>query len=237
MFARCDGQDGEGRRRRRFFRRWSAHRLGSRARRAALGGVAARSSHGQRLVRSVSHAMAPGSACEGGCRRSAGRAVGVETAGAAVVRPDHPVLPRGLRPSTGGMDPSPRRRAHRPALRLMHREPARAWQLGELAKEVAMSRTTFATRFKSIAGVPPLTYLQTCACAMRSTGCAKEPCRYRDWAFPWATRPRARSATHSSAAREWPPSATDPSSRGADRPGSDLGQAAVDEQLHAIDVA
>jgi AraC-like DNA-binding protein len=46
-----------------------------------------------------------------------------------------------------------------PALRLMHREPARAWQLGELAKEVAMSRTSFAVRFKSIAGVPPLTYL------------------------------------------------------------------------------
>jgi AraC-like DNA-binding protein len=47
-----------------------------------------------------------------------------------------------------------------PALRLMHREPARAWQIGELAKEVAMSRTSFATRFKSTAGVPPLTYLQ-----------------------------------------------------------------------------
>jgi AraC-like DNA-binding protein len=47
-----------------------------------------------------------------------------------------------------------------PALRIMHREPGRAWQLGELAKEVAMSRTSFAIRFKSIAGVPPLTYLQ-----------------------------------------------------------------------------
>jgi AraC-like DNA-binding protein len=48
-----------------------------------------------------------------------------------------------------------------PALRLMHREPERAWQVSELAKAVAMSRTSFATRFKSIAGVPPLTYLQT----------------------------------------------------------------------------
>jgi AraC-like DNA-binding protein len=47
-----------------------------------------------------------------------------------------------------------------PALRLMHREPGRAWQLGELAKKVAMSRTSFAMRFKSIAGVAPLTYLQ-----------------------------------------------------------------------------
>jgi len=47
-----------------------------------------------------------------------------------------------------------------PALRLMHREPARAWQVGELAKEVAMSRTSFAVRFKAVAGVAPLTYLQ-----------------------------------------------------------------------------
>jgi len=46
-----------------------------------------------------------------------------------------------------------------PALRLMHREPERAWQLGELAKEVAMSRTSFALRFKSVVGVAPLTYL------------------------------------------------------------------------------
>jgi AraC-like DNA-binding protein len=46
-----------------------------------------------------------------------------------------------------------------PALRLMHREPGRAWQLGDLAKEVAMSRTSFAVRFKSTAGVAPLTYL------------------------------------------------------------------------------
>lgn len=46
-----------------------------------------------------------------------------------------------------------------PALRLMHGEPGRAWQLEELASAVAMSRTTFALRFKTAAGVPPLTYL------------------------------------------------------------------------------
>jgi AraC-like DNA-binding protein len=46
-----------------------------------------------------------------------------------------------------------------PALRLMHREPGRAWQLGELAKQVGMSRTSFAVRFKATAGVAPLTYL------------------------------------------------------------------------------
>jgi AraC-like DNA-binding protein len=46
-----------------------------------------------------------------------------------------------------------------PALLLMHGDPARAWQLEELAKACAMSRTTFAFHFRTTAGVPPLTYL------------------------------------------------------------------------------
>ncbi|MDB5528911.1 MAG: transcriptional regulator, AraC family [Devosia sp.] len=46
-----------------------------------------------------------------------------------------------------------------PALRLMHGDPARSWTLGELAKAVAMSRTTFALRFKTAVGVAPLAYL------------------------------------------------------------------------------
>ncbi|MET9125604.1 AraC family transcriptional regulator [Streptomyces sp. NPDC004528] len=46
-----------------------------------------------------------------------------------------------------------------PALRLMHAEPGRPWQLEELARAAAMSRTTFAERFRTVAGVPPLTYL------------------------------------------------------------------------------
>jgi AraC-like DNA-binding protein len=46
-----------------------------------------------------------------------------------------------------------------PALRLMHGDPAHPWQLGELARVAAMSRTTFAVRFREAAGVPPLTYL------------------------------------------------------------------------------
>lgn len=48
-----------------------------------------------------------------------------------------------------------------PALRLMHGDPARAWTLTELARAAAMSRTSFAQRFKDVAGVPPLTYLCT----------------------------------------------------------------------------
>lgn len=46
-----------------------------------------------------------------------------------------------------------------PAVRLMHGNPAKNWQLTELAKAAAMSRTAFAVYFKSIAGVAPLTYL------------------------------------------------------------------------------
>ena len=47
----------------------------------------------------------------------------------------------------------------RPALSLMHAEPGKPWQLEELARAAAMSRTSFAERFRTIAGVPPLTYL------------------------------------------------------------------------------
>ncbi|MGH3282306.1 MAG: AraC family transcriptional regulator [Trebonia sp.] len=47
----------------------------------------------------------------------------------------------------------------RPALRLMHAEPGRPWGLEDLARSAAMSRTSFAERFRTVAGVPPLSYL------------------------------------------------------------------------------
>jgi AraC-like DNA-binding protein len=46
-----------------------------------------------------------------------------------------------------------------PALQLMHGDPGRAWQLGELAKAAAMSRATFASYFKAVAGIAPMAYL------------------------------------------------------------------------------
>ncbi|KVV51809.1 AraC family transcriptional regulator [Burkholderia territorii] len=46
-----------------------------------------------------------------------------------------------------------------PALRLMHGDPARSWRLDELAAACAMSRTTFASHFRSSTGVAPLAYL------------------------------------------------------------------------------
>jgi AraC-like DNA-binding protein len=47
----------------------------------------------------------------------------------------------------------------RPALNLMHAEPGKPWNLPELAHAAAMSRTSFAERFRTVAGQPPLTYL------------------------------------------------------------------------------
>lgn len=47
----------------------------------------------------------------------------------------------------------------RPAVTLMHDDPGRPWRLEELARAAAMSRTSFAERFRTVAGVPPLTYL------------------------------------------------------------------------------
>lgn len=47
----------------------------------------------------------------------------------------------------------------RPALEVMHAQPARPWTLVELADVAAMSRTAFATHFRAVAAMPPLTYL------------------------------------------------------------------------------
>ena len=47
----------------------------------------------------------------------------------------------------------------RPALRLIHEQPGHPWGLLELACAAGMSRTSFAERFRAIAGTPPLTYV------------------------------------------------------------------------------
>jgi AraC-like DNA-binding protein len=47
----------------------------------------------------------------------------------------------------------------RPAMQAMHADPGKPWRLAELASAAAMSRTSFAERFRDVAGVPPLTYL------------------------------------------------------------------------------
>lgn len=47
-----------------------------------------------------------------------------------------------------------------PALAMLHGDPARNWRLEELARGCAMSRTTFALRFREAAGIAPMAYLQ-----------------------------------------------------------------------------
>jgi AraC-like DNA-binding protein len=47
----------------------------------------------------------------------------------------------------------------RPALALIHEHPAKGWSLEDLAGASAMSRTTFAKRFREAAGTPPQSYL------------------------------------------------------------------------------
>ena len=47
----------------------------------------------------------------------------------------------------------------RPALALMHEQPGESWSLEDLARASSMSRTTFAQRFRDVAGTPPLSYL------------------------------------------------------------------------------
>jgi AraC-like DNA-binding protein len=45
------------------------------------------------------------------------------------------------------------------ALRLMHHNPAHRWTLGQLAREVGISRAALARRFHELVGEPPMTFL------------------------------------------------------------------------------
>jgi AraC-like DNA-binding protein len=45
------------------------------------------------------------------------------------------------------------------ALALIHREPARAWTVASLARELAMSRSAFAARFTQLVDEPAMQYL------------------------------------------------------------------------------
>jgi AraC-like DNA-binding protein len=47
------------------------------------------------------------------------------------------------------------------AIRAMHEHPIRAWTVADLAKEAALSRSTFFERFSRAVGMPPMEYLLT----------------------------------------------------------------------------
>jgi AraC-like DNA-binding protein len=46
------------------------------------------------------------------------------------------------------------------ALSLMHGQPGRDWTLDQLAKDVGLSRSSFAARFTARIGIAPIQYLQ-----------------------------------------------------------------------------
>ena len=45
------------------------------------------------------------------------------------------------------------------AIALMHGDPRRTWSLSRLAREVGLSRSSFAERFTMFVGIPPMQYL------------------------------------------------------------------------------
>jgi AraC-like DNA-binding protein len=83
-----------------------------------------------------------------------------------------------------------------PALRLMHSDPSHSWGLEELAKAAAMSRTTFAVRFKEVAGVPPLTYLLNWRMLLAQRALGDGTTSISGVHNQSATTPRVLSATH-----------------------------------------
>ncbi|HTQ37175.1 MAG TPA: AraC family transcriptional regulator [Steroidobacteraceae bacterium] len=55
------------------------------------------------------------------------------------------------------------------ALTLLHREPARAWNVASLARAVALSRSALAERFTALVGEPPMRYLTRWRLALAAT--------------------------------------------------------------------
>lgn len=61
------------------------------------------------------------------------------------------------------------------AISLIHRDPARAWTVASLARELAMSRSAFAARFTALVGEPVMSYvarwrMQVAVAALREEG-------------------------------------------------------------------
>jgi len=51
------------------------------------------------------------------------------------------------------------------AVRLVHEDPTRSWTVTELASRVALSRSAFSDRFRSLTGEPPMRYVTRCRLA------------------------------------------------------------------------
>jgi hypothetical protein len=88
--------------------------------------------------------------------------------------------------------------ALRPALTLMHEKPGYPWTLEELASAAAMSRTTFASRFRAAAGQPPGPTRPAGGYGWRNARCAMKTAPSPRSRPSSATPRKARSATRSS---------------------------------------
>ena len=77
---------------------------------------------------------------------------------------------------------------------LIHREPARAWSLGLLAAEAAMSRSAFAARFTELVGEPAMHYVTQWRMYLALTWLREESATVSDLSTAWATNPKLLSA-------------------------------------------
>jgi AraC-like DNA-binding protein len=100
------------------------------------------------------------------------RLLGAETGASApgsdavVSRLADALLTQALRVAVAELDAADGARAHAlrdphiaNAVRLIHGQPQRPWTVGELAAEVALSRSAFTARFRRLVGEPPMRYL------------------------------------------------------------------------------
>ena len=60
------------------------------------------------------------------------------------------------------------------ALNLLHAQPTKAWTLDQLAKEIGLSRSSFAERFTMFVGSPPMQYLQKWRLQMAASRLSEE---------------------------------------------------------------
>jgi AraC-like DNA-binding protein len=93
------------------------------------------------------------------------------------------------------------------ALALLHGNPAHAWTVDSLAREVAMSRSAFAERFVELIGEPPMQYLTRWRLALAAQRLRSGNDTVRASPSARATSRRPRSTERSRREFGMPPSA------------------------------
>ena len=88
------------------------------------------------------------------------------------------------------------------AIALIHRDPARSWTVGELADELAMSRSAFAARFSELVGEPVMQYVTRWRMHWPAARSRARERRSPSSRTGWATGRRRPSPARSSACSE-----------------------------------